>query len=216
MAEKIELAAELRGTVGHGINALRRSGKVPAVVYGRHIDASSIQLDARELTNTLRKIGRNTLITLTLASGPKMVLAREIQRDPVRRNILHIDFYEVNMSEKIKAAIRVLTTGEPADIKSGAGVLLQERNTLDIEALPGDLIDSVTIDISNMKIDDSVNVKDIPVPAGITVLDDGDEEVLRLTRFVEAKVEEVAVAETTEVEVIEKGKKEDEEGEEKK
>lgn len=215
MAEKIELAAELRAAVGHGVNALRRAGKVPAVVYGRHIEASSIQVDAREVSNTLRKIGRNTLISLNLASGPKMVLAREIQRDPVRRNILHIDFYEVNMSEKIKAAIRVFTTGEPADVKSGAGVMLQERNTLDIEALPGDLIDSVTIDISGMKIDDSVSVKDIPVPAGIVVLEDPDEEVLRLTRFVEAKAEEVAVAETTEVEVIEKGKKEEEEGAEK-
>ena len=215
MAENNELQAEVRTAIGRGVNALRQSGKVPAVVYGHRIAPTSIQLDAREVATALRKIGRNTLISLNVAGAKKMVLAREVQRDPVRRNILHLDFYEVNMSEKIKAAVRVLTTGEPADVKSGVGVLLQERDVLEIEALPGDLIDSVTIDISNMKIDDAVRVKDIVIPAGITVLDDADEEVLRLTRFVEAKAEEVVVAEATEVEVIEKGKKEEEEADEK-
>lgn len=213
MADKIEIEAEVRTAVGTGVKALRRSGKVPAVVYGHNIKAISIQVDAREVSTTLRKIGRNTLITLNVDGGQKMVLTREIQRDPIRRNIKHIDFYEVNMTEKITASIRVLTVGEPADIKSGAGVLLQERDTLEIEALPSDLIDSVTIDISNLKIDDVVRVKDIAIPAGVKFLEEPEEDVVRINRFVEAKVEEaVASAETTEVEVIEKGKKEDEEG----
>lgn len=213
MADKIEIEAEVRTAVGTGVKALRRSSKVPAVVYGHNIKAISIQVDAREVSTTLRKIGRNTLITLNVDGGQKMVLTREIQRDPIRRNIKHIDFYEVNMTEKITASIRVLTVGEPADIKSGAGVLLQERDTLEIEALPSDLIDSVTIDISNLKIDDVVRVKDIAIPAGVKFLEEPEEDVVRINRFVEAKVEEaVASAETTEVEVIEKGKKEDEEG----
>ena len=214
-ADKIVLMAEVRSAVGHGVNALRRSGKVPAVVYGHRIAPTSIQVDEREVNTTLRKIGRNTLISLSLSGATKMVLAREVQRDPVRRNLIHLDFYEVNMSEKITAAVRVFTKGEPADVKSGAGVILQERATLEIEALPGDLIDSVTIDISNMKIDDVVLVKDIPVPAGVTVIDEAEQEVLRLTRFVEAKAEEPVVVEATEVEVIEKGKKDEEEGDEK-
>jgi large subunit ribosomal protein L25 len=213
MADKIEIAAEVRTAVGTGVNALRRSGKVPAVVYGHNIKAISIQVDAREVGNTLRKIGRNTLITLNVDGSPKMVLTREIQRDPIRRHIKHIDFYEVNMTEKITASIRVLTVGEPADVKSGAGVLLQERDTLEIEALPSDLIDSVTLDISNMKIDDVILVKDIVVPAGVRFLEEPDEDVVRLTRFVEAKVEEVTGAEPAEVEVIEKGKKDEEEAE---
>lgn len=213
MADKIEIAAEVRSAIGTGVKALRRSGKVPAVVYGHNIKPVSIQVDTREVTNTLRKIGRNTLITLNVAGGQKMVLTREIQRDPIRRTIQHIDFYEVNMTEKITASIRVLTVGDPADIKSGAGVLLQERDTLEIEALPTDLIDSVTVDISNLKIDDAVHVKDIAIPAGVKFLEEPEEEVLRINRFVEAKVEEVvAGAETAEVEVIEKGKKEEEEG----
>lgn len=217
MADKIELAAEARGVVRSGVKALRRSGKVPAVVYGHNIATVAIQLETREVTNTLRKAGRNTLISLNVAgaSTPRMVLAREVQRDPIRRTIQHIDFYEVSMTEKITASIRVITVGEPEDVKSGAGVLLQERNTLDIECLPGDLIESVTIDISGMKIDDVVRVKDLDIPPGITMLEEPEEDVLRVTRFVEAKEEEPVVAETAEVEVIEKGKKEEEEADEK-
>jgi large subunit ribosomal protein L25 len=215
MADKITLAADVRTTVGRGVKALRRSGKVPAVVYGRNIAPISIQLDAHEVTNTLRKAGRNTLITLAVSGNgtTKMVLAREVQRDPIRRTIKHIDFYEVNMSEKITASIRVICAGEPEDVKSGAGVLLQERDSLDIEALPGDLIESITVDVSQMKIDDVIRVKDLVVPTGIKFLDNPEDDVVRVTRFVEAKVEEAVAAEPTEVEVIEKGKKEEEVGE---
>ncbi|PJF48791.1 MAG: 50S ribosomal protein L25 [Candidatus Thermofonsia Clade 3 bacterium] len=212
MADKIELRAEIRAAVGSGVNALRRSGKVPAIVYGRNTPNIPIQLDAREVTNTLRKTGHNTLITLHIAGqdAPQMVLTREVQRDPIRRTIQHIDFYAVSMTEKITASIRVMLEGEPEDVKSGVGVLLQERDTLKIECLPSDLIEAVTIDVSKMKVDDVVRVKDVVVPPGIALLDDPEDEVVRVTRFVEAKEE--AAAEPAEVEVIEKGKKEEAEG----
>ncbi|BCX05968.1 MAG: 50S ribosomal protein L25 [Candidatus Roseilinea sp.] len=216
MADKIELRAEIRTAVGSGVNALRRSGKVPAIVYGHNVPNIPIQLDAREVSNTLRKAGRNTLIALNIAGkdAPQMVLTREVQRDPIRHTIKHIDFYAVSMTEKITASIRIICEGEPEDVKSGAGVLLQERDTLEIECLPSDLIESVTIDVSKMKIDDVVRVKDVIVPPGITLLDDPEEEVVRVTRFVEAKEEEAVAAEPAEVEVIEKGKKEEAESEE--
>jgi large subunit ribosomal protein L25 len=211
MADQINLAAEPRVKVGFGIKALRRSGKVPAVVYGYRIAASHVQCDAREVAAVLRKAGRNGLITLNVTgvAAPKMVLAREVQRDAIKRTVHHIDFYEVSMTEKIRAQIRVVLEGQPADVKSGMGVLLQEMNLLEIECLPADLFESVTINVAQMKIDDVVHVKDIVVPAGVKLMDDPDDEVVRLTRFIEAKVEEVAPAETAEVEVIEKGKKEE-------
>ena len=216
MADTISLNASVRTAIRHGVNALRRSGKVPAVVYGNKITPTHIQVDARELTTVLRHAGRNRLITLTVAGGsePKMVLQREVQRDPIKGTIKHIDFYEVSMTEKINAEVRIHTTGEPADVKSGAGVLLQELDTLSIRCLPGDLIDSLTVDVSGLAIDGAIYVRDITVPQGIEVMDDPAEEVVRVTRFVEAKEEEpVVAAEAPEVEVIEKGKKEEEEGE---
>jgi large subunit ribosomal protein L25 len=215
MADEIKLNATVRTAIRHGVKALRRSGQVPAVVYGNKIATTHIQLDSHEVTTTLRHAGRNRLITLNVGDGsaPKMVLTREVQRDPIKRTIKHIDFYEVSMTEKINAEVRIICTGESADVKSGAGVLLQEMSVLDIRCLPGDLIESITVDVSGLAIDGVVRVRDLTIPQNIEVMDALDEEVVRVTRFVEAKEEEVVVAETPEVEVIEKGKKEEEEGE---
>jgi len=212
MAEKFEIAAQSRSTIGSGIKALRRSGKVPGIVYGHNIASSSIQLDTRDLGNVLRKIGRNSLISLDVDGAQRMVLTREVQRDPVTRALLHIDFYEVSMTEKITASVRIVVTNEAAsaDLKSGAGVLLQERSAVEISCLPADLFDTITIDVTKFKIGDVVRVKDLQIPSGITVLEAIDDEIVRIQRFVEAKIEEGG-AESAEVEVIEKGKKEEEE-----
>lgn len=214
MADKFELAAEVRTTIRHGIKALRRSGKVPGVVYGHNIAPTHVQVDLKEVSSVLRRAGRNSLIALQM-DPPKMVLTREVQRNPITRIPLHIDFYEVSMTEKIHAQVRIILEGVSLDVKAGTGVLLQELNLLEIECLPGDLFDVIKIDISKMKIDDSVQVRDLVVPAGVRVIDDLDDEVMRIQRFIEAKAE-VVVVETTEVEVIEKGKKEEEEVEAKK
>lgn len=216
MAELINLTAEPRVNVGFGVKALRRTGKVPAVVYGHRIAPTHIQLDDKEVSTALRKSGRNSLITLNVVgSGPKMVLAREIQRNAIKRTLIHIDFYEVSMNETIRTQIRVILEGVPAEVKGGTGVLLQELPLVDIECLPSQLFNSVTLDISGMKIDDVIRVKDLVVPEGVQVHHDPETEVVRIGRFVETKEEEV-VAETSDVEVIEKGKKEDEAVEEKK
>lgn len=212
MADKVELNAESRSVIGTGIRAMRRSGLIPGVVYGHNIASTHVQIAERELNTVLRKIGRNTLITLNVAGNPsKMVLTREIQRDPVTRALLHIDLYEVSMSEKISAAVRIIVTGDDrnAEIKSGAGVLLQERSSINIECLPSDLFDSLTLDVSELKIGEVIRVKDLQIPAGVSVRESADEDILRVQRFVEAKVDDVKT-ETAEVEVIEKGKKDEE------
>lgn len=213
MAEEIILNATIRTALHTGVRALRRSGQIPAVVYGKKIAPTHIQLDAKEVVTTLRNAGRNRLITLVIGAdiAPKMVLQKDVQKDAIKGFIRHIDFYEVSMTEKIHAAVRIHCAGESADIKSGAGVLLQEMDVLAIRCLPGDLISSLTIDVSGINIDGVIRVRDIAVPEGIEVLDDLNEEVVRVTRFVEVKEEVVAVAETPEVAVIEKGKKEEEE-----
>ncbi len=215
MAEEVVLNAAVRTAVRVGVKALRRSGQVPAVVYGHKIAPTSIQLDLKELTGILRKAGRNRLITLKVAGieTPKMVLTREIQRDAIKLIIKHVDFYEVSMTEKIHAEVRIICVGESPDVKSGAGVLLQEMDVLAIRCLPGDLIESITIDVSGLAIDKMIRVRDLQVPATIEVMDDEHEEVVRVTRFIEVKEDEVVAAETSEPEVVEKGKKEEEEAE---
>jgi large subunit ribosomal protein L25 len=213
MSDKFELNAETRTTIGGGVNALRRAGNIPAIVYGHNVKPVAVQLKERELAAVLRKVGRNSLISLNLNGTSRMVLTREVQRHPVRRDLIHVDFLEVSMTEKIKANVRIIIKGEDvaADLKSGQGVLLREMEVIEIECLPGDLFDSLTIDISQSKIGDVVLVKDLIIPANVTVLENPDDDILRIQRFVEAKVEE-STGETAEVEVIEKGKKDEEEG----
>ncbi len=213
MAETITLKAQTRATVRRGVGALRRAGLVPGIMYGRRVDPVCIQIDAKELQTVLRTAGRNRLITLNVDGTDNMVLAREVQRDPIRGAIKHVDFYQVSLTDKINADVAIEYVGESADMKSGLGVLLQEMNAVAIRCLPTDLIERITVDVSNLKVDDSIYVRDLPIPAGIEVMDDPGAVVIRLTRFVEEKVEEVT-AEAGEVEVIEKGKKEEEESEE--
>lgn len=219
MAEKIVINAETRTAVGKGVGALRRSGKVPGVVYGHGIAASHIQMDAKELTNTLRKISRNRLITLEFGAGvtPKNVLTREVQRDPVKRTLKHVDFYEVSMTEKITVRVPVVYLGESADVKGGTGILNEEMNAIEIRCLPSDLIEKIEVDVSGLSIDQSLHVSDLKLPAGIEILDDKEDELVRVIRYVEQKTEEAAVAtDGTEPEVIEKGKKDEEAAAEKK
>lgn len=213
MAETITLKAQTRSAVRRGVGALRRAGLVPGIVYGRHVDPVCIQVNARELLSVLRTAGRNRLITLNVDGADKMVLTREVQRDPIRGAIKHVDFYQVSMTEKINADVAIEYVGESADMKSGMGVLLQEMNAIAVRCLPTDLVERITVDVSNLKVDDTIYVRDLPIPEGIEVMDDKDAVVIRLTRFVEQTVEET-VGEAGEVEVIEKGKKEEEESEE--
>jgi large subunit ribosomal protein L25 len=207
MSQQLSISATQRSVVGHGIKALRRSGQVPGIVYGHNITPKAIQLDAQELATVLRRAKKNSLINLSIDGVTKMVLTREIQREPIKHDVRHIDFYEVSMSEKLFAEVRINPVGEPADIKSGMGVLLQEMNAVRIRCLPQDLIDQIEVNIANMKVDDAVLVRDLKVPAGVEIMNDADDEVLRISRYTDAKVEELTAV-SAEVEVIEKGKKE--------
>ena len=214
MAEKTVLNAEVRTTIGKGIPALRRSGKIPGVVYGHNLPTTHLQFDEKQLTYTLRNISRNRLITLDFGSTmpPKMVLTREVQRNPIKRTIKHVDFYEVSMTEKITAMVRVVFVGESTDVKGGQGVLNQELDEIEIRCLPADLIEKVEIDVSNLNIDDAISIKDLRLPAGIEIMDDPEAPIVRVIRYQEEKVE-APVVDTSEPEVIEKGKKEEEEAE---
>ncbi len=163
MAETFTLSASVRTAVGHGVGALRRSGMVPGVVYGHYVEPMSIQFNERELLSVLRAAGRNRLITLIIGGldGSKMVLAREIQRDPIKGAIKHIDLYEVSLTEKINADVTIDCVGESADMKSGIGVLLQEMDSISIRCLPTQLFQRITVDVSQLKVDDAVYVRDL-------------------------------------------------------
>ena len=214
--DEIELYAAPRKVIGKQVKALRRAGLVPANLYGRSVEPASLQIDAKTLNRVLMYAGQSRLITLNVQGRePVMTIAREIQREPMTGSLYHIDLFAVSMTERIKLDVRIILVGESPAVQRGEGVLVHALNTVQIECLPSDLIDSIRLDISALdKVDAHYAVKDLPVSAGVQILADPDETVVRVTPVREEKVEEVVVptAEAAaEVEVIEKGKKEEEE-----
>ena len=213
--DKIELIAAPRKVIGKQVKALRRAGLVPANLYGRSVEPVSLQIDAKTLKRVLMQAGQSRLITLNVQGRePVQALAREIQREPITGSLYHVDLFAVSMTERIKLDVRIVLVGESPAVQRGEGVLVHALNIVQIECLPGDLIDSIRLDISGLdKVDAHYAVKDLPVSAGVQILADPDETVVRVSPVREEKAEEVVVPTgeaAAEVEVIEKGKKEEE------
>ena len=214
--EHIELNVAPRQVIGKQVKALRRAGQVPVNLYGRGMKPLALQVDAKSVTRVLSRTGQSRLINLNVQGQPhpQIVLAREIQREPITGSLYHVDFLAVSMTERIKVQIQVVLTGESPAAQRGEGVLVHALTNLEIECLPGDLMDAIRVDVSTLdKVDAQITVKDLQVSEGIKILADPDDMVVRVTPAREEKVEEVApvAAEAAaEVEVIEKGKKEEE------
>jgi large subunit ribosomal protein L25 len=213
MANTLSLTASRRAATGHKVGALRRAGKLPAVLYGPGLETTPIELDSREASRLLTRVRGMRLIDLTVDGAPHKTLVREIQRDFVRGDLLHVDFYEVAMDRPIRVTVPIALVGEaPGAVE---GVVVTGLNELDIECLPGDMVSTVEADLAALKaVGDAIHVRDLYVPSTIKVLTDGDELVARLTyQIVEEEAPAEAPAATAEVEVIERRRKE-EEGEE--
>ncbi len=215
--EQIELSVAPRTIKGKEVSGLRRSGVVPAVLYGRHTAPVSLQANGRELMRVLMKAGSSRLVTLNVEgeAAPRMALVREVQREPIRGDLWHVDFYGVSMTEKITLAIRVRFDGVSPAAALNEGVLTYGNDSVEIECLPGDLIDSLVVDLTRLvKVGDVVHVSDLKVPETVKILSNPDDLVVRVTRLAaEEAADVVAAVASTEPEVIKKGKT-DEEGEE--
>jgi large subunit ribosomal protein L25 len=215
---KIELQAKVRSTIGKRLFALRTAGKIPAVVYGPGIDAFPIEVDAKAATQVLNGLTGSTLIHLEVDKKSYSVLLRDLQRDSVRRTILHADFYAVPTDRVIRVRVPLQFSGVSAAVRDFSGILVHPVNDLEVECLPKDLVNAISVDIGRLeKIGDSISIKEIDLPPGIHVLMDPEETVVTVTAQMaeEEVVAPVVTAVPGEVEVIEKGKKlEEGEGEE--
>lgn len=198
--------------------ALRRQGYVPAILYGHEVKNVPLQVKYSDLLKTYRHAGSSTLVELQFDHDKRTVLIHDLDHDPVSDNIIHADFYQVKLTEKIKAEIPLVLVGESPAVKELEGTLLNNKDHVNVEALPQDLVHEITVDISVLKtFEDTIDIKDLVTPKGITVLDNPDEMVVLVQpprseeelAELEQKVEEAEEVEKVEVE--EKGKKEEEE-----
>ncbi|MBM3133865.1 MAG: 50S ribosomal protein L25 [Chloroflexi bacterium] len=206
--EAIELQASPRTVLGKKVRHLRRRGMLPANLFGHNVASQALQVEERAFQRAFAQAGMNTLISLKMEGAePKMVLIRGLQRNPLRRDLLHVDFYQVAMMEKLTAQVPLVFVGEAPGVAAG-GILLHNIDEVEIECLPGDLLRQIDVDISGLQeIDDAIHVKDLKVSAAIKILRDPDEVVVKILPPAKEEVEE-AVAEVVpaEVEEIPKGK----------
>lgn len=212
--EKVVLKAEKRDVVGKQVRALRREGKLPAVIYGRRVEPINILLDSHTASRILAKLTSSSLLTIEVDGKEYPTLVREKQYNFIKNSLLHVDFLAVSLTEKITANVSIQLEGVAPAVKDFNAILVTGLTELVVECLPTDLPERIVVDISGLKeIGDGIYVRDLAVSDKVEVLSEPEEMIVVATAMAAEGVEEEVEGETAEPEVIEKGKKEEEEGE---
>jgi large subunit ribosomal protein L25 len=215
MAKQVKLTAERRTAIGRSaVRKLKAAGSVPAVMYGSKDKPEALQISRRDINALLsHAAGENILVELEIAGKSRLALVQEVQHAPLGGAVLHVDFHAVSQDEVIQADVPLEPTGTANGVKNMGGLLEQSLRSLSIECLPRDLPDVIRVDVSALDIGDSIHVRDLPLPAGVSTRIQPD-----LTAFsvLAPTVEEEPVAAAAEVaagpEVIKEKKEEGEAG----
>jgi large subunit ribosomal protein L25 len=164
----VTITAEKRAKTTNGyVNKLRREGRIPAVLYGKEITPELLHVDESEV----RKLGERSFVDLRLEGKAYQVMVRDIQKDPVKDNWLHIDFYKVEKNQPVDTEVPLVLSGEAAGVKAG-GIVEQHLRTVEVRALPARLPQELTLDISSLEIGDTLQLKSLHLPQGVELLTD--------------------------------------------
>lgn len=199
--EQIELEVATREVLGKKVRFLRRQGTTPVHLFGHGIESEALQCDTAQLQRVLAQAGRTKLVDLKLdkAKKPRKIVIREIQRNPQTGDLLHVDFYQVRMAEKIKVDVPIVLVGEAPALKLKENMLVQDLTSLTIESLPDEIPASVELDLSLLtEVEQLIRVKEIILSEGVTVLTDPEHTVVKISSRPVEKVEEVVEEEVVE------------------
>lgn len=220
--EKTNLKATVRNEFGkNACKHLRKEDMIPSVVYAGGKPGMSVQVNRNDLWHVLHTdAGENVIITMEISGGDKdetrTVIVREVQEDPINNKYIHVDFHEISLKDKLKVNVPVQVKGEAVGVKEEEGVLAQIEWELEVECLPTDIPEHITVHVDELKIGDAIHVKDLEAIPGVAILTDPEQVIVTVNAPQEEEPEEEEGAEGEEgeePEVIKKGKKE-EEGEE--
>jgi len=215
--EKVVLKATKRDVIGKQVKAMRREGKLPAVIYGRHLEPISIALEAHGAGLALAKVTASSLVTIDVDGTEYPALVRERQRDYIKGNLTHVDFLAVDMNETLRTSVGLAFVGVSPAVKDYNGILVHNLERLEVECLPGDLPERINVDIAMLKqIGDLIRVRDLPVSDKVRILADPEETIAVVTITKEEAAVPGAVAAEGAAEAaspelsVERGKKEEE------
>jgi len=191
--DKITLNAQKRTIVGRKVKKLRKEGLVPANLYGKKIKSQSVQVQAKEFGSVFAKAGETGLVTLMLDKVPHPVLIKNVAYHPVTGSPLHIDFFQVDLKEKVQTRVPISFVGESPAVKDKTGVLLTMLSEIEIEALPTDLPEKLEVDISKLAaVGDTLKVSDLSVGDKIKILTDTALELIKVAPLVSKEAEQLA------------------------
>ena len=199
----MDLAVKTREKFGKNLKALRREGLIPAELYGRGFENAHLAIDGKEFKKVFGQAGESTIINLLIGKDSRPALVHDIQKDFLTDEIIHIDFHQVRMDEKIKAHIPLEFKGEAPAVKEFGGVLNKTISEIEVEALPGNLPRYFEVDISGLKeLDQSFYVSDLKIPRGVEILVEPKTVIATVPPPAEEeKVEEVVPTDVTAVKV---------------
>ncbi|KKT24420.1 MAG: 50S ribosomal protein L25 [Candidatus Nomurabacteria bacterium GW2011_GWF2_43_8] len=193
------------------LDALRKSGRIPAVFYGAGKDTTPISISTTEFKKIWREAGESSTVKIGMPEGNIDTLIHEVQVDPVTDEPIHVDFLAIDMTKKIRVKVPLVFEGVSGAVKNGIGNLVKVLYELEIEALPDDLPHNLTVDISKLEtLKDQVFVYDVKLPTGVAVINSPGDVVVSVVEQVEEKEEIVVPVDLSVIEVEKKGKKEEE------
>jgi large subunit ribosomal protein L25 len=195
MQKTYTLSVNQRDVTGKKVKSLRKKGIIPANIYGKGLSSISVQVEEAAFLSVYNQAGETGVVYLDLNGTSHPVLIHHVQYHITKRSPFHVDFYQVNLKEKVTTMVPVIIEGEAKAVAEKLGILLQTLNQVEVEALPTDLPDQITVDVSHLAaVDDSVRVSDLKAPNGVTILTSGDETVAKITELVAPEPEPVTEA----------------------
>ncbi len=180
-ATRTELDVRAREVLGKKVRRLRREGLTPANIYGRNVPSVSVQVKTDELKHVLKVAGRNELVYLRLDGEARPTFVRDVQRNPVTDFILHVDFLQISLKEKVKIDVPIHLVGVPPAVDRYGGILMHGLDRVSVEALPTEVPSMIEVDVSGMdEIDQALHVSDLTVPEGVVILTDPEQVIAKV------------------------------------
>lgn len=194
--KKYTLNGQARDLVGRKVKNLRMKGVMPATVYGKKMASQTISVAASDFTKVHAAAGETGLIELTVGGSVSPVLIHNVQRNAINGDVLHVEFYHVDLKEKVHTKVPLVHAGESPVVNEKKGVILTLLSEVEVEALPTDLPEKIEVDVSTLtEVDQELKVSDLKVPAGVTLLTDATVGVVKVGALVSREAEEQAAAE---------------------
>lgn len=184
------LTVTKRDVFGKKVKKLRKEGTLPGNIYGKDVTSTAVQLPLQEFEKTYKETGETGLVYLSFEGKERPVLIHNVQLDYITQGPIHADFYQVNLKEKVKTMVPIVTVGESQAVADKIGLLLQTLTEVEVEALPTDLPERFEVDVTKLAaINDQITIADLPVPSGVGILTEPSQTVVKISELVEPEPE---------------------------